>query len=104
MVYSTLSDLYRMCERRREARECAVVRLALTAPYRYDACVRAIVQRVSRAEVRIGGRTAGAIGGGFVVLVGVSRVDGEADAAYLVDRNVGVRVFAAAAGQIYSSI
>ena len=59
--------------------------------------MRAIVQRVSRAEVRIGEHKAGAIGRGFVVLIGVGRGDREADADFLVDRIVGMRIFADAA-------
>jgi len=66
--------------------------------------VRAIVQRVSRAQVRIEERTAGAIGRGFVVLIGVGRGDTEADADYLVDRIVGMRVFADAAGKMNLAI
>src|SRR5437667_11214928 len=71
---------------------------------RYDALVRAIVQRVSRAEVRIGESTAGAIGRGFVVLIGVGRGDGEADADFLADRIIGIRVFADAAGKMNLAI
>jgi D-aminoacyl-tRNA deacylase len=56
--------------------------------------VRAVVQRVSRAEVAVGGKTVGRIGRGFVVLLGISREDGEADAAYMVDRILGLRIFA----------
>jgi D-aminoacyl-tRNA deacylase len=66
----------------------------------YDASVRAIVHRVSRAEVRIGARIAGKIGRGFMVLLGVARGDSEADAAYLADRVIGLRVFADAAGKM----
>lgn len=62
--------------------------------------MRAVVQRVSRAEVRIGGRVAGKIGRGFVVLIGVARTDGEADAAEIADRILGMRVFADAAGKM----
>jgi D-tyrosyl-tRNA(Tyr) deacylase len=62
--------------------------------------MRAVVQRVSRAEVRIGGRVAGKIGRGFVVLIGVARTDGEADAAELADRILGMRVFADSAGKM----
>lgn len=62
--------------------------------------MRAVVQRVSRAEVRIGGRVAGKIGRGFVVLIGVARTDSEADAAELADRILGMRVFADAAGKM----
>ena len=62
--------------------------------------MRAVVQRVSRAEVRIGGRVAGKIGRGFVVLIGVARTDSEADAAELADRILGMRVFADSAGKM----
>jgi D-tyrosyl-tRNA(Tyr) deacylase len=68
--------------------------LAAASHLRYDAGVRAILQRVSRAEVRILGRVVGTIGKGFVVLLGVGRGDTEDDAAFLVDRTVGLRVFA----------
>jgi D-tyrosyl-tRNA(Tyr) deacylase len=56
--------------------------------------VRAILQRVSRARVRIGEEIAGTIGRGFVVLLGVGRGDTEADAEFLADRVIGIRVFA----------
>ncbi len=56
--------------------------------------MRAVVQRVSRAEVRIDGRVVGRIGLGFVVLLGVARDDSEQDAAFIADRIIGLRVFA----------
>src|SRR5260370_9079604 len=56
--------------------------------------MRAVVQRVSRAEVRIEGRVVGKIARGFVVLLGVADGDTDADAAFLVDRIVGMRIFA----------
>jgi D-tyrosyl-tRNA(Tyr) deacylase len=55
--------------------------------------MRAVVQRVSRAEVRIDGQVVGKIGAGLVVLVGAATDDGEADVAYLVDKVVNLRVF-----------
>ena len=66
----------------------------------YDAIVRAILQRVSRAEVRIDGRAVGSIGRGFVVLLGVAKDDTEADAAFIADRTLGMRVFADDAGKM----
>lgn len=66
--------------------------------------MRAVVQRVSRAEVRIEGRVVGRIGRGFVVLLGVAGGDSNADAAFLVDRIVGMRVFADDAGKMNLSI
>ena len=62
--------------------------------------MRAIVQRVSRAEVRIAGRTAGQIGRGYLILLGVGRDDNTADADFLLDRITGLRVFADPAGKM----
>jgi len=66
--------------------------------------MRAVLQRVSRAEVRIEGRVVGRIARGFVVLLGVAAGDAESDAAFLVDRIVGMRVFADTAGKMNLSI
>ena len=66
----------------------------------YDAIVRAILQRVSRAEVRVGGRVVGSIARGMVVLLGVARDDTEADAAFIAERTLGLRVFADNAGKM----
>lgn len=55
---------------------------------------------MSRAEVGVGGRCLGRIGLGFVVLLGVARDDTEADAAFIADRILGLRVFADAAGKM----
>jgi D-tyrosyl-tRNA(Tyr) deacylase len=62
--------------------------------------VRAVLQRVRRAEVRIGERTTGRIGIGFVILLGVGRGDSENDAKFLADRVAGIRIFADAAGKM----
>jgi D-aminoacyl-tRNA deacylase len=62
--------------------------------------MRAIVQRVTRADVAIAGRTIGKIGRGFVVLLGVGRGDSEADADFIADRIIGLRVFADAGGKM----
>jgi D-aminoacyl-tRNA deacylase len=66
--------------------------------------MRAVVQRVSRAEVRSGDSVLGRIGRGFVVLLGVARGDTEADAAFIADRTLGLRVFADAAGKMNLAI
>jgi D-aminoacyl-tRNA deacylase len=55
--------------------------------------VRAVVQRVTRASVAVAGETVGAIERGFLVLVGVSVDDGEADADALAQKIAGLRVF-----------
>ncbi len=55
---------------------------------------------MSRAEVRSGGKPIGRIGRGFAVLLGVARGDTEADAAFIADRILGLRVFADAEGKM----
>ncbi len=62
--------------------------------------MRAVVQRVSRAEVRVDGQAAGSIGRGLCVLLGVDRTDEEADARLLADKVVQLRVFEDAQGKM----
>ncbi|MED5405688.1 MAG: D-aminoacyl-tRNA deacylase, partial [Chloroflexota bacterium] len=56
--------------------------------------MRALVQRVAKAYVTIADETAGAIGVGLAVLLGVSKDDDEADASYLVEKISNLRIFA----------
>jgi D-aminoacyl-tRNA deacylase len=55
--------------------------------------VRAVVQRVVEARVRIGERIAGEIGSGLLVLLGVGRDDGPDDVAYVVAKIRDIRIF-----------
>ena len=55
--------------------------------------MRAVVTRVTSASVVIDGKVNGAIGRGFLVLLGVGPNDGPAQAAKLADKVVGLRVF-----------
>lgn len=55
--------------------------------------MRAVVQRVSRAAVRVNDETVGAIGAGLLVLLGVAQGDGPDDARLLADKVAGLRVF-----------
>lgn len=55
--------------------------------------MRAVVQRVSQASVRVDDRICGAIGSGLLVLLGVGKKDSEQDAALLADRIVNLRIF-----------
>jgi D-aminoacyl-tRNA deacylase len=66
--------------------------------------MKAVVQRVSRGEVRIEGRVVGKVERGFVVLLGVANGDTEQDAEFLADRIVGLRIFADDAGKMNLSI
>jgi D-tyrosyl-tRNA(Tyr) deacylase len=62
--------------------------------------MRAVCQRVSQASVAAGGEVIGAIGRGWLVLIGVGPADDAAAAAWLVDKLVGLRVFDDAAGKM----
>jgi D-tyrosyl-tRNA(Tyr) deacylase len=55
--------------------------------------VRALLQRVSRAEVRVGGEAVGSIGRGLVVFVGVGPADDEATSDGLARRIAELRIF-----------
>ena len=55
--------------------------------------MRAVVQRVSRAQVAIDGEIVGKVGRGLLVLLGVTHADTEVDAGYLADKIAGLRVF-----------
>ena len=62
--------------------------------------MKAVFQRVARAEVRSEGLVTGRIGPGAVVLVGVGRTDTEADAEQLADKVAKLRVFDDAEGKM----
>lgn len=66
--------------------------------------MRALLQRVTQASVRVDGVEVGAVGPGFLVLLGVAPSDTEADAAWLADRVAGLRVFSDEAGKMNLSL
>jgi len=66
--------------------------------------MRAVVQRVSRAKVTVNGWTAGEIGMGLLVLLGVGRQDTEADVAYLAEKISGLRIFEDEDGKMNRSV
>jgi len=55
--------------------------------------MRAVVQRVSRAQVSVNREVVGEIARGLLVLLGVSRQDTKADAEYLAEKIAGLRIF-----------
>ena len=65
--------------------------------------MRALIQRVSEASVSIDGQVVGAIGPGFLVLLGVSRYDTDEDASYIVSKVVNLRIFSDDEGKFQSS-
>lgn len=66
--------------------------------------LRAVVQRVSRGSVSVGGEVLGSIGPGFVVLLGVKTGDTEEDARYLAEKIANLRVFEDEEGKMNRSI
>ena len=66
--------------------------------------MRAVIQRVSDATVHIGGELRGAIGRGFVVLLGIEEGDGSEDSAWLAGKVARLRVFDDAAGNMNLSL
>ncbi|WP_227765862.1 D-aminoacyl-tRNA deacylase [Zhaonella formicivorans] len=66
--------------------------------------MRAVVQRVVKGSVTVDGELVGAIGRGYVVLLGVAEGDGEQDAAYLADKIVNLRIFPDAEGKMNRSL
>jgi D-tyrosyl-tRNA(Tyr) deacylase len=55
--------------------------------------MKSVVQRVRRAEIRVEGERIASIGRGLLVLVGVEKGDGEADAAVIGRKIAGLRLF-----------
>lgn len=66
--------------------------------------MRAVVQRVSEARVEVEGEIVGAIGQGLLAFVGAGKGDSEADAIWLVDKIVSLRVFEDEAGKMSRSL
>ncbi len=62
--------------------------------------MRVVLQRVSRASVVIDGRTAGAIGRGFCLLVGLTHGDTDATVDWMAEKVAGLRLFPDAEGKM----
>ena len=62
--------------------------------------MRVVLQRVSRASVTIDGRTAGAVGRGFCLLVGLTHGDTDATVDWMADKVAGLRLFPDAEGRM----
>ena len=66
--------------------------------------MRALLQRVRRARVDVDDAKVGSIGPGILVLLGVSKIDRESDADYLVEKIANLRIFEDAAGKMNLSL
>lgn len=62
--------------------------------------MRAVIQRVSRAEVRVDNNVTGSIGKGYLILLGVEDGDGPADLLYLRDKILQLRIWPDDAGKM----
>lgn len=62
--------------------------------------MRALLQRVTRAEVRVDGEEIAAIGLGLLIFLGVARGDTRSEADWLADKAAGLRVFSDEAGKM----
>ena len=69
-----------------------------------SAAVRAVVQRVKEASVRVDDAVVGRVGRGLTVLLGVGTGDAESDAEYLADKLLNLRVFPDEKGQMNRSV
>jgi D-tyrosyl-tRNA(Tyr) deacylase len=66
--------------------------------------MRAVVQRVTKGQVSVEGKTVGEIGTGLVVLLGISSEDDEKDIEYLSDKIVNLRIFEDSNGKMNESL
>lgn len=66
--------------------------------------MRAVVQRVSEARVRVDGKVTGQIGPGLVVLLGVAKTDNAAASEQLAEKVLGLRLFGDEQGRMNQSV
>ncbi|HET9949149.1 MAG TPA: D-aminoacyl-tRNA deacylase [Longimicrobiales bacterium] len=66
--------------------------------------MRVVLQRVSRAEVRVGGAVVGSIGAGHLLLVGFAGGDGTPQIEWMADKVIGLRVFPDDEGKMNRSL
>ena len=66
--------------------------------------MRAVIQRVSHAQVSVDGECIGRIGHGLVVLLGIRSDDTQAQADYISDKIIGLRIFSDQAGKFNRSL
>ncbi len=66
--------------------------------------MKAVIQRVSEAQVTVQGRVTGRIGPGYVILLGIAREDGEKDLDKMIRKIIGLRIFADEEGKTNLSL
>ena len=66
--------------------------------------MRAVIQRVTSAEVEVDGRLTGKIGNGLLIFVGVGKGDGERDLSYMASKIPDLRIFEDSSGKFNLSL
>jgi len=66
--------------------------------------MRALIQRVSSAKVKVDGKEVAAIGRGLVILLGIGKADGEPQLQYLVEKIANLRIFEDGQGKMNLSL
>ena len=66
--------------------------------------MRLVIQRVKESKVTVKGSTTGSIRSGLLVLIGISREDTRADADYMLDKLLGLRIFPDDSGKMNRNI
>ena len=66
--------------------------------------MRLVIQRVKESKVSVNGDTTGAIRSGLLVLIGIAREDTRAEADYLLDKVLGLRIFPDETGKMNRNI
>jgi len=66
--------------------------------------MKAVLQRVTRASVKVDGEVLGEIAGGLLILLGVAKGDGEADVRYMLEKIPGLRIFSDEQGKMNRSV
>ena len=76
----------------------------VSEPHQRSDGLRVLLQRVSRASVRVAGRTVGSIERGLLVFVGVEHGDGEREVRYYADKTAELRIFPDTLGKMNLSV
>ena len=66
--------------------------------------MKAVIQRVSEASVKVDGKTVGEIGNGLLLLIGIGETDEKTDAEWLVQKILNLRIFGDAEGKLNLSV
>src|SRR6478735_5179510 len=81
-----------------------IIRKKLFSLGKYPICMRAVIQRVSEAEVKVEGKSVGRIAGGLLVYLGIHASDGPELLPTLADKVINLRIFPNGEGRFDRSL